>query len=169
MIVEKRYHPTRTPSTRRVGEPVHAVAVSLDLGGDVSSGSRLGFRAPALRRPAPARRPAPVRRRTQASWIPDLAFKLGNTAPQIFQLAWVRRGTGAGRRAGAGRRRLGREPQPRSGRYVTAQIQRNGHRACSVNRLTHPARRWRPSGGNSAFPRSYMALFRNYIRNRGSR
>src|SRR5262249_10325108 len=30
-------------------------------------------------------------------------------------------------------------PQPRSGRYAIAQIQRNGHSACSVNRLTHPA------------------------------
>src|SRR5262249_33758321 len=30
-------------------------------------------------------------------------------------------------------------PQPRSGRYDIAQIHRNGHSACSVNRLTHPA------------------------------
>src|SRR4029077_11784732 len=30
-------------------------------------------------------------------------------------------------------------PQPRSGRYAIAQIQRNGHSACRVNRLTHPA------------------------------
>src|SRR5262249_37279298 len=30
-------------------------------------------------------------------------------------------------------------PQPRSGRYVIAQIHRNGHRTCSVNRLTQPA------------------------------
>src|SRR5262249_12887060 len=30
-------------------------------------------------------------------------------------------------------------PQPGSGRYAIAQIQRNGHSACGVNRLTHPA------------------------------
>src|SRR5262249_13224451 len=33
----------------------------------------------------------------------------------------------------------GENPQPRSGRYVIAQIQRNGHSTCNVNRLTHPA------------------------------
>jgi hypothetical protein len=32
----------------------------------------------------------------------------------------------------------GAKPQPRSGRYVTAQIQRNGHRACSLNPAHSP-------------------------------
>ena len=31
------------------------------------------------------------------------------------------------------------KPQPRSGRYAIAQIQRNGHSTCSMNRLTQPA------------------------------
>ena len=93
--------------------------------------------------------------------VAELEGKVGNP---------TRLGSPSDRRQPPGRRRpskcWGAKPQPRSGRYVTAQIQRNGH---SVNRLTHPARRWRPGG--------VIALFHDhtwrfsaiiyYIRNRG--